>query len=84
MKKYKTIFNNNEFLVINKPAGLLTHGSDQIKEATLADQLIADYPELKKIGEDPYRPGIMHRLDRLASGLIAVARTQASFDNLKA
>ena len=83
MKKYKKIFSNNEFIIINKPAGLLTHGSDQIKEKTLADQLIADYPELKKIGEDPYRPGIMHRLDRLASGLIAVARTQASFDNLK-
>lgn len=84
MKKYKTIFKNNEFIIVNKPAGLLTHGSDQIKEKTLSDQLIADYPELKKIGEDPYRPGIMHRLDRLASGLIAVARAQASFDNLKA
>ena len=83
MKKYKTIFNNNEFLIVNKPAGFLTHGSDRIKEETLADQLMADYPELKKIGDDPYRPGIIHRLDRLVSGLLVIARTQASFDNLK-
>ena len=80
---YKKIFKNKEFIIINKPAGLITHGAPHIKEPSLADLLLKDYPEIKKIGEDPWRPGIVHRLDRLASGLLVVARTQESFDNLK-
>jgi len=83
MVKYTKIFENDEFVIINKPATLLVHGSDHIKEETLVDQLLVDYPELSKVGEDPARPGIVHRLDRLASGLMVVARTESSFENLK-
>lgn len=83
MVKYTKVFENDEFIVVNKPAGLLVHGSDHIKEETLVDQLLVDYPEMAKVGEDPSRPGIMHRLDRLASGLLVVARTEDSFENLK-
>ncbi|RLC38619.1 RluA family pseudouridine synthase [Candidatus Falkowbacteria bacterium] len=84
MRIYKNIFKNNEFIVINKPAGLLTHGAPHIDEKTLAEALLEDYPKLINIGEDRGRPGIMHRLDKLASGLLVIARTQDSFDNLKA
>jgi len=83
MIKYQTIHENNNFLVINKPAGLLTHGADHIKEPTLVDQLLNKYPELAKIGEDPNRPGIMHRLDKQVSGLMVIAKTQDAFDHLK-
>ncbi len=83
MHKYKKIFSNNEFIIINKPAGLLTHGADHIKESSLADQLIKDYPSIAKVGEDTGRPGIMHRLDKHVSGLIVIAKTQDSFNNLK-
>ena len=83
MLKYQTIFENNDFLVINKPAGLLVHGANHIKEPTLADQLLKKYPELAKIGEDPCRPGIMHRLDKQVSGLMVIAKMQAYFDHLK-
>lgn len=83
MVKYKKVFENDEFIVVNKPAGLLVHGSDHIKEETLVDQLLVEYPALSKVGEDPARPGIMHRLDRLASGLLVVAKTEDSFANLK-
>jgi 23S rRNA pseudouridine1911/1915/1917 synthase len=83
MLKYETIFTNDDYLVINKPAGLLVHGAEHIKESTLSDQLIADYPQLIKIGDDPNRPGLMHRLDKLASGLMVIAKNQNSFDNLK-
>ena len=81
--KYKKIFENSEFIVINKPAGLLVHGAIHIKEKTLADQLLANYPELAEVGENPCRPGIMHRLDRFASGLIVIAKTKESFNSLK-
>lgn len=83
MLRYKTIFENNDFVVINKPAGLLTHGSGHIKELTLVDQLLKNYPDIAKVGEDPSRPGIMHRLDRHVSGLLVIAKTQAAFDYLK-
>lgn len=83
MLKYKKIFENNEYLIIDKPAGLLTHGAKHIKEPSLAEQLSNEYPKIKKIGDDPFRPGIIHRLDKLASGLLVVAKTQASFDSLK-
>lgn len=81
--KYKLIRANAEFIIINKPAGLLVHGADHLDEETLADQLLADYPEIRKVGDDPIRPGIVHRLDKLASGLMVIARTQESFYNLK-
>lgn len=69
-----------EFLVINKPAGLAVHGQGNY---TLADWLKAKYPQIKKIGDDPERPGIVHRLDKDVSGLMVIAKTQAAFDNLK-
>ncbi|MFH1661776.1 MAG: RNA pseudouridine synthase [Candidatus Falkowbacteria bacterium] len=83
MLKYKTIFENENFLIINKPAGLITHGGGHIKEKSLVDQLLKEYPEIKNIGEDPDRPGIMHRLDKLASGLLVIAKTQEMFEHLK-
>ncbi len=81
--KYKLIEENSEYIIINKPAGLLTHGAPHIKEATLIDQILKDFSDIAQIGEDPERPGIMHRLDKMASGLLVIARTMESFDNLK-
>lgn len=81
--KYKLIEENSEYIVINKPAGLLTHGAPHIKENSLVDQILADFPDIAEVGEDPERPGIMHRLDKLASGILVIARNLDSFDNLK-
>lgn len=71
-----------EFMVINKPAGLAVHGGTD-GAITLADILISQYPKLIKVGDDPARPGIVHRLDKDVSGLMVIAKTQDSFDNLK-
>ncbi|MGE5425546.1 MAG: RluA family pseudouridine synthase [Bacillota bacterium] len=79
----KIIFENDDLLVVEKPAGLIVHEGDATQEPTLADYLLADYPELKGVGEEETRPGIVHRLDREASGLMVVARNQASFLHLK-
>lgn len=83
MPAFQVIFENENYLVINKPAGLLVHGAEHIKETNLADQLLEKYPALAKIGDDPSRPGLMHRLDKLASGLMVIAKTQDSYDSLK-
>ena len=72
-----------DWIVLDKPAGLLVHPDSKTEEGTLVDVLIAHDPKIGKIGEDPQRPGIMHRLDREVSGLMVVARTQDAFDDLK-
>ncbi len=72
------------YVIINKPAGLLMHpASETSDEPTVVDWLLGRYPKARNVGEDPLRPGIVHRLDREASGLAALATTQAAFDNLK-
>jgi len=80
-----TIYEDKDFVVINKPAGLPVHAGGSIKSGeTLVDWLIKKYPEIKKVGDDlTVRPGIVHRLDKETSGVMVAARTQEGFDNLK-
>lgn len=77
------IFEDKNYLVINKPAGLIVHGGNGIKEKTLVDLLIEKYPKIKNVGDDALRPGIVHRLDKDVSGLMVIAKTKESFNNLK-
>lgn len=72
-----------DWLVVEKPRGLLTHPSSSSDEATLVDWFLDHVPSATKVGEDPSRPGIVHRLDRDVSGLMVIAKTQAAFDALK-
>ncbi|MEK7623973.1 MAG: RNA pseudouridine synthase [Patescibacteria group bacterium] len=72
------------YLVVNKPAGLLMHETTAHERDTLAHWLLEKYPEIRGVGEAPERPGIVHRLDKEASGLLVVAKTQAMFEHLKA
>ena len=79
----KIIKKTCDYLVVEKPSGLLTHSNDAKDADSVAEILLKKYPEIKKIGDNPLRPGIVHRLDKDASGLLVVARTQEMFDNLK-
>ncbi len=78
----KIILETERYLVIDKPAGLVIHGKND-KAITLADILLKKYAQLKSVGDDSSRPGIVHRLDKDVSGLMIIAKTQASFTNLK-
>jgi 23S rRNA pseudouridine1911/1915/1917 synthase len=73
----------DDFIVINKPAGLLVHPDTNHPIGTLVDLLVHYYPKISKVGEDPTRPGIVHRIDKDVSGLMVIAKNQASFDNIK-
>lgn len=66
------IFEDDALVVINKPAGMVVHPAPGNLHGTLVNALLARYAELP--GE-PFRPGIVHRLDKDTSGLIVVART---------
>jgi 23S rRNA pseudouridine1911/1915/1917 synthase len=78
------VYENEDLLVINKPAGLLVH--EALKDehrATVVDGVLERYPEIGEVGDNPSRPGIVHRLDKDVSGLMVIAKTQESFETLK-
>jgi len=78
------LFEDDNYLVINKPSGLIVHGGPGIHEKTLADWAVAHDPVIADVGDKPKeRPGIVHRLDRDVSGVMVIAKTKAAFDDLK-
>jgi len=72
-----------DIVVVDKPTGLLVHPSVREENDTLANALIARYPEMATVGESWERPGIMHRLDKDASGLLVMARNKKAYLSLK-
>ncbi len=77
------IYEDENILAINKPAGLLVHATENSKSPTLADWIQKERPEIEGVGEDSLRPGIVHRLDKETSGVLLVAKNQKSFEFLK-
>jgi 23S rRNA pseudouridine1911/1915/1917 synthase len=80
----KVVDETPDFLVIEKPSGLLVHPAPSQKTSTLVDFLLKHDPKIKGVGDAKERPGIVHRLDREASGLMVVAKTKKMFEHLKA
>lgn len=77
------LFENEQIIVIDKPAGMKMHPVAWDETGTVANWILARYPETFGIGEDRLRPGIVHRLDRNTSGVVVIARTKESFAALK-
>lgn len=72
----------DNWLVLNKPVGVLVHPALNSPFPRLTDALLEKYPAIISVGEVD-RPGIVHRLDRDVSGLLVVAKTIAMYDWLK-
>ncbi len=79
----KILYEDKNIAVIDKPAGLLVHPTPNQRHHTLANALVARYPEIVGVGEDPLRPGIVHRLDKDTSGVMVIAKNQRAFLYLK-
>src|SRR3989344_1177288 len=79
------IYEDKNFLVVNKPAGVLVHKTAKNEtEETVVDWLLKKYPEVKMVGDNPLeRPGIVHRLDKDTSGVLLIPRNQESFEYFK-
>jgi 23S rRNA pseudouridine1911/1915/1917 synthase len=75
------IYENDDIIVLNKPAGLTVHPAPGHTSHTLVNALLAHCPELAAFGDSP-RPGIVHRLDKDTSGLMLIAKTIAAQQNL--
>jgi len=67
------VYEDEDLLVIDKPAGLAVHPGAGRTSSTLVNALLAYRPEIARADLDPQRPGIVHRLDRETSGLLVVA-----------
>jgi len=75
---------DEHLLVVDKPAGLVVHPGAGQRHGTLVHALLASHPDIRGVGSDPARPGIVHRLDKGTSGLMLVARTQEAYERLVA
>jgi 23S rRNA pseudouridine1911/1915/1917 synthase len=69
----EVLFEDNDLIVINKPAGLVVHPGAGHREHTLVNALLHHCPTLSGIGGKE-RPGIVHRLDKDTSGCLVVAK----------
>lgn len=67
------IFENEDLMVVNKPAGMVVHPAAGHLSGTLVHAALAHAPEMIGIGGEK-RPGIVHRLDKDTSGLILMAK----------
>jgi 23S rRNA pseudouridine1911/1915/1917 synthase len=85
------LFEDNDYVVINKPAGIMVHSDGKSNGPFITDWFTSNYPKSKGVGEpardmagkDIDRSGIVHRLDRDTTGAMILAKTQAGFDFLK-
>jgi 23S rRNA pseudouridine1911/1915/1917 synthase len=68
----RVAYQDGDLAIIDKPAGLVVHPAAGHRSGTLANALAARFPDTQKVGSRD-RPGIVHRLDKDTSGLIAVA-----------
>lgn len=77
------VYEDDDVLVINKQRGLVTHPAPGNMSGTLVNALLGRGTHLSDYNEDPLRPGIVHRLDKLTTGLILVAKTNDAHRELQ-
>jgi 23S rRNA pseudouridine1911/1915/1917 synthase len=77
------LYEDNQLLILNKPAGLVVHPAPGHPDGTLVNALLAHCPNLPGIG-GVQRPGIVHRLDKDTTGAIAIAKTDIAYQHLQA
>ncbi|HLT23232.1 MAG TPA: RluA family pseudouridine synthase [Bacteriovoracaceae bacterium] len=75
------LYEDQHLIIINKPAGLVVHPAPGHYTGTLVNAILHHCPDLKGIGSEK-RPGIVHRLDKGTSGVMVVAKDQATHEGL--
>ena len=67
------LYEDDDVVAVNKPAGMVVHSGAAAKSGTLVNALLHHFGSLSKLGGE-LRPGIVHRLDRMTSGVLLVAK----------
>lgn len=75
------IFEDDHVLVINKPSGLVVHPAAGHAQDTLVNALLAHHIQLSE-GSSPFRPGLVHRIDKDTSGLLVLAKDEKTHNSL--
>ncbi len=75
------LFNDQDVVVVNKPAGMVVHPAAGNHDGTLVNALLHHVRDLSAIGGE-IRPGIVHRLDKGTSGVMVVAKNDAAHQEL--
>jgi 23S rRNA pseudouridine1911/1915/1917 synthase len=73
------VYEDDDVIVIDKPAGMVTHPAHGATSGTLVNALLA---HVRSLPGDALRPGLVHRLDRDTSGLLVIAKTEAALSAL--
>lgn len=79
----EVVYEDDDLIVIDKPAGMVVHPAPGSPSGTLVNALLAHCPDLRGVG-GVGRPGIVHRIDKDTSGLLVVAKTDAAHHGLAA
>lgn len=89
-----TVYEDDEVIVVNKPAGMVVHPGAGVSSGTLVNAVLSklslDFQEDDETEDDeidissisPQRPGIVHRIDKGTSGLLVIAKTTNAYYNL--
>jgi 23S rRNA pseudouridine1911/1915/1917 synthase len=80
----KVLFESDDFVIVDKPAGLPTAPLLRTETRSLAAALLARYPEMRGVGFREREPGLVHRLDTETSGVVLAARQAAAFETARA
>ena len=75
--KLDILYEDNDLVVINKPAGMVVHPGTGVSKGTLVNGLLHYFKDLSNINGE-MRPGVVHRLDKDTSGVILVAKTNSA------
>jgi len=78
----KVLYEDDDLLVVDKPAGMVVHPAPGHSGGTLVNALLAHVPGIELDMGDEARPGIVHRLDKDTSGLMVVAKRRSAHENL--
>ena len=73
---------DDDLLIVNKPAGLPCHPLRREERSTVANALMARFPEIAEAGDVKREAGLIHRLDNATSGVLVFARRRSAFDVL--
>ena len=76
------LWEDDQFLILNKPPGIVVHPAPGHRSGTVANAILHHCRERLPAGGDPLRPGIVHRLDRDTSGALVVAKTDRAHESL--
>lgn len=77
------VYEDESIIIINKPVGLVVHPGNGNPDGTLVNALLY-HQKLLAPSSDPLRPGIVHRIDKDTSGLLAIAKTEEALLSLQA